>query len=149
MRKPVLAALLCCWLLMGAAPTDSKVELITKISADELIAVLKEEGFSAKSDRPEVVAVKVEGLNVLFVLPEDHYSVQAYAGFKSDKGTLSRVNEWNRTHRFSRAYIDNDGDPVIELDLDLTGGISKQRLVDYIKTVRISVLAYARHVLME
>jgi len=38
---------------------------------------------------------------------------------------------------------------VIELDLDLTGGISKQRLVDYIKTVRISVLAYARHVLME
>lgn len=39
-------------------------------------------------------------------------------------GKLEHINEWNREARFSRAYVDQDGDAVLEFDLDLEGGVT-------------------------
>lgn len=59
-------------------------------------------------------------------------TIQFYAGFKSDENvSVETMNEWNKTKRFSRAYIDNDKDPVIEMDVDLDdGGMSRALFED-------------------
>ena len=53
-------------------------------------------------------------------------SVTFYAGWTGTKATMSQMNDWNKGKRWSRAYIDKDGDPVMEFDVDLSnGGISQ------------------------
>lgn len=50
-----------------------------------------------------------------------------YAGFLS-KPDLGTINTWNRDKRFSRAYLDAEGDAVIEMDLDLVQGVTPEYL---------------------
>jgi hypothetical protein len=44
------------------------------------------------------------------------------------KPTLARINEWNQKKRWSKAYIDSDGDPNINFDVNLRGGVSRANL---------------------
>jgi hypothetical protein len=60
---------------------------------------------------------------------------------------LKDVNEWNRTKRYSRSYLDEEGDPFLELDLDLAGGVLKERIVDFLSTCRQSFLIWYDEVL--
>lgn len=50
-------------------------------------------------------------------------TVQFYFGFSDRKGfPLEKLNDWNRTKRFVRAYRDNDNDPVLVMDVDTDKG---------------------------
>lgn len=50
-------------------------------------------------------------------------TLQFYAGYQMKaKPTLDTINSWNRDKRFNRAYIDKDGDPCMEMDVDLDAG---------------------------
>jgi hypothetical protein len=51
----------------------------------------------------------------------------------SDKVTAAAMNEWNRTHRFTRAYMDTDGGATLESDLDYDGGVTKAAIEVFIK----------------
>ena len=52
-------------------------------------------------------------------------SLLLYAGFSTDNPpSLERVNEWNREKRFSRAYLDEEGEPF-----------SKKELLDTLKAL--------------
>ena len=45
--------------------------------------------------------------------------------------SLEKINEWNLTKRFARAYHDPDGDPGLKMDLNLDfGGISEELFKD-------------------
>jgi hypothetical protein len=44
------------------------------------------------------------------------------------------MNEWNAQYRFTRAWLDDDGDPVLAMDIDITGGVTPARLDDALKT---------------
>lgn len=52
-------------------------------------------------------------------------SVQFRAGFTQtdNKQTVQRMNEWNLTKRFGKAYIDTKGDAIIEMNVNLRGGV--------------------------
>ena len=55
-------------------------------------------------------------------------TVQLHAGYDLEGSavTLDKINAWNRAQRFGRAYLDGEGDPIIEMDIDLDdGGMSK------------------------
>jgi len=47
---------------------------------------------------------------------------------------LQAVNAWNQKRRFGRAFLDADGDPNLQLDIDLDdGGMSPALFVDNIE----------------
>lgn len=74
-------------------------------------------------------------------------SVQLYAGFSVGRKTpLEKINDWNRGHRFGRAYLDAEGDPVIEYDLDLEGGVSKRAIEEWVRTFGLILPTFAAHV---
>lgn len=51
-----------------------------------------------------------------------------YAGFLDNKPTLEVINAWNRDKRFGKAYLDSDLDAVVEFDLNLVHGVSRENL---------------------
>lgn len=58
-------------------------------------------------------------------------TVQFYAGFTKKGVSLEVINKWNAEKRFGRAYLDDAGDPVIEMDLNLDeGGVARANFVD-------------------
>lgn len=64
------------------------------------------------------------------------YAGWANTGFKS----LDRINEYNANRRFSRAYLDDVGDPCVEMDLDLDfAGLPRQNVVEYLNTWSLTI----------
>lgn len=60
-------------------------------------------------------------------------SLQLYAGFAmKQKPTWAMINEWNQEYRYGRAYLDSEGDPVLEADLSLEGGITPGALQKWV-----------------
>jgi hypothetical protein len=62
-------------------------------------------------------------------------TVQFHSAYKLDKPVaLDRLNEWNRTKRFTRAFIDKDNNVVLEMDVDLDdGGVAPLLFIDNIE----------------
>lgn len=58
-------------------------------------------------------------------------TVQFYTGFADMVVPLEKINEWNRDHRFARAFLDDESDPVLEMDLNLdAGGVPAENFLD-------------------
>lgn len=59
-------------------------------------------------------------------------SVQLYAGFSpKTKPTLEVLNAYASENRWGRIYRDKEGDPVVEMDIDLEkGGMSEALFLD-------------------
>lgn len=107
-----------------------------------LFALAKAEGFAPeminkKSEAPSF-RMSVNGTNslVLFMDCDDAKTncktIQFYAGYSiSDVFETDRINQWNRKKRFARAYVDDSGDPVIEMDVDLDfNGLPRENIVE-------------------
>lgn len=60
-------------------------------------------------------------------------SLLFYTGWATeDEISLALINDWNSGSRFGRAYVDDSGDPVIELDLLMAGGVTANTIREYI-----------------
>ena len=90
-----------------------------------------------------VYRFEVDGLKVLLFNKAE--TMQLAASF-SGKITLSRINEWNRTKRFTRAYLDNDNEPMLEGDIELTGGVTERNVKEWFKTYVASLKAFQKHI---
>ena len=61
-------------------------------------------------------------------------SLLLYAGWSTtDTTSLETINAWNCASRFGRAYADETGDPVIELDLLVAAGVTVATIRAYIQ----------------
>lgn len=54
----------------------------------------------------------------------DCEDVQFYYVIVGGGASIEDMNDWNAQYRFSRAYLDGDGDPVIEMDINLEYGVT-------------------------
>lgn len=61
---------------------------------------------------------------------------------------LTDVNQWNSGVKFGRGYLDDDNDPVVEMPINMQGGISQKNLDDSFDYWRI-VLKSFRDMLKE
>jgi hypothetical protein len=121
-----------------------------------IVRLLQEKGYKAELSNDEtgpIIKSADSGYNfMIFFLNCDQgkncSTIQFYAGFNDVEGLeLTRINEWNKTKRFARAYIDDEADPVIELDLDLDfQGIPAENFLEILNTWTSLVPAFARFV---
>lgn len=124
--------------LFIATPTLAK-----NVTADlyQIAGVLQDNGYQAKlegegNDR----SIKTGMAGYTFViLPfsceddgTDCKSVQFYTAFDPVKSpTLEEMNSYAAANRFGRIYLDHEGDPAIEMDIDLeAGGMSEALFMD-------------------
>lgn len=72
--------------------------------------------------------------------------VNFFAGFLDTRPSLDQINSWNQTKRFGRAYIDPDGDAVIEMDVSLTGGVTGANLNAHLANWRLLIIQFTRYI---
>ena len=61
-------------------------------------------------------------------------SVQFRAWWDSDGAyTVDHMNQWNRDRRFSAAYLDSQGNPTIEFDVNLAGSVTAVNFDDTVQ----------------
>jgi hypothetical protein len=57
-------------------------------------------------------------------------SIQFSAGFSLKGVTPEKVAQWNRTKRFGRAWLDDQSDPWVEMDMDLEHGATTEAVAN-------------------
>lgn len=156
MRRSPLVALLAT-ALAGAIPVraQSPDAIHLSITGEELAAVVREAGFVPEVTRDAqgdpLIRFRVEGITtaIYFYTCQDDRceSYQFAAGFATEqKPSCEAIIAWNRSKRFGRAYLDDDQDPWVELDVDLDGGVTRQYLLASFTTWRSVLLTFAREV---
>jgi hypothetical protein len=125
----------------------SQGNIFYKITKEELVKILKAEGYSAELDKDGDIIWKLEGYNALVLTPNDN-SIEFYIAFTESKATLEKINQWNMNRRYSRSYMDEKKQACLELDLDLEGGVTQDRIRDFLKTCRESFVTWYKEVLM-
>jgi hypothetical protein len=147
-----LAAVSLCLLLAPRPAEAQRCTGISKLTADKLIAVmnsmgLQTETMSAQSNGEARVRWIHDDTNSAMYFFSGGEAIQFYHVWTKQNVTVEDINRWNRDFRFSRAYLDSDGDPVLELDLDMAGGVCEDRIKDFLRTCTLSFNRFTREIL--
>ncbi len=74
-------------------------------------------------------------------------TITLYSAWSKKDVSMSQMNDWNKAKRFSRVYIDKDGDPAMEFDVDLDdGGMSEALFIDNIQFWELSIANFKKHI---
>ncbi len=111
-----------------------------RITAEQLVGLLRDKSLESTINEKGNVIVQNNGSKIVFFI--SNRTVQAYFGLRGTSATITTVNEWNKSKRFGRAYIDGDGDPVVELDYDLEGGVTDESVKVWFDTVTAIVRSF-------
>ncbi len=139
----VLLGALCA----NAGAQGAKKAVFERLEVKQLESMMDEEGYAVSIDADGDILWKIEGASCYILVAADKESLLFKVAFSDTDTTLEAVNRWNQTVRYSRSYLDEDDDPVLELDLDLVGGVTRERIYDFLKTCRASFDAWHDEVL--
>ena len=133
--------------LLAVLPAFADEALKNRFSDEELVDILKSEGYSAtKILKKGAIQVKVNGTSFLLFNNVDGDLQTAYALSGVTLG-YDDINEWNRTKRLSRAYLDREMDPVLEADLLANGGLTPRHVSEFFNVFKDSADAFKRFVI--
>lgn len=129
---------------------------VTASNPESVASVIRGKGFEVETtkDSGGDPMLRAEGKGYKFTVlfygctsGRDCATLGLYAGWTGASADLGRINEWNRTNRFGRAYIDKENDPVIEMDIDLDdGGMSRPLFEDNIEFWMSVMANYSKYV---
>jgi hypothetical protein len=118
--------------------------LSAQVTQTQIRSELKALGieFSEKADGPAAVfSFQLNGHEAL--LRNNGKDAMLRCVFSGDV-PLARINEWNRTHRFSRAFLQDRNEIQIEEDLSFAGGVNQEGLGSFLTRFRTSVAAFSQ-----
>jgi Putative bacterial sensory transduction regulator len=127
-------------------------DVLTEVSPKKMAKILTSMGLEPQelkgSGESQNRALKFElaGYKVVLFLAKDETDAQLFVGFRDKQISAEKTNEWNREHRFTRAYRDKDGDAVLESDIDFTGGVTEANIKAWVKIFRDLTSQYAKFV---
>ena len=133
-----MAALAAAWALPAQA------QMVRGQDPSTLVRALQKEGMAAKLGTDKVgdpmITSGVGGttFQIFFyncTKNKDCATVQFHSGYDlSTPVSLEKLNEWNRSKRFGRAFLDAENDPILEMDVDLDdGGLSQDLFIDNVQ----------------
>ena len=143
--RAALAALGLVMLTAAARPaTASAQEIMSSVSAKHMESILSSMGLDFEKKSDTSWRVDLDGKKVLLIMANDNTDAQLYIGFGDTQVNAKQMNEWNADHRFGRAYADDDGNPVLESDLDFAGGVTDDIIKAWIKLYGAQVKSYIK-----
>jgi hypothetical protein len=114
------------------------------VTAAQVAAVLQANGYKAEiskdSQGDPLISSAAEGTSYKIHFYGCHSTprcaaVEFLVGFDLPNGmTMDKVNKWNRDGRFAHAYLDDENDPYLQLDLNTSPGFTSESLGSYVDT---------------
>lgn len=130
----VAAAGLAC----GGVRADD-AEVLKKIPPERMEQILKELGLAfERVDQNGVTAFDFLLAAYPVRLFTDGSDLQMFAIYEQ-KPDAKKINDWNRTRRFSRAFLNEEGNACLDCDLAYRGGTTPGAVKDFILVFRQSV----------
>jgi hypothetical protein len=140
-------------LLVAAFPLAAQSRIYSRVTGAEMTEILRQEGYAPELSKDgsgdPAIKFSMEGTRCVLVFfsckEQSCESFQYAAGWAvKDKPAIDLINAWNAKKRFGRAYLDNDRDPRLEMDIDLDGGVTGEYLKATIQTWRAVLIAFRR-----
>lgn len=97
------------------------------ITPEDISKAMEERGYTVVEVSDSMVAVSYRGLSVLIAVNGSDGDVSFLTYVEEIKGSMvgyEVLNRFNNEVKFGRAYIDQDGDVVIQMDRNSTGGVT-------------------------
>jgi hypothetical protein len=136
-------------------PKKSKIAVYDQVTLDQLVALFDRRGIEtevlAQAGRHTAVKFTLSGLNVLLVMADEGSKTTSdgylYAAFQLGSPVdVNLVNAWNLEARWTRAYVDGDGDAVLESDIRWAGGITEANFNLFIDSYAQSLSGFTQHI---
>src|SRR3546814_4748130 len=129
MRNFAWRAVLALATAAALTATPARAELVNATNPEKVRVIVESLGspatLRAEPNADPYIESSLEGMPFLVIFMNctggrNCRTLQYYMGFSDAKDVpLDRFNEWNREKRFDRAYRDESGDPVLEMDVDV------------------------------
>jgi hypothetical protein len=136
-KKIVFPVLFFCliqgFVLSQAQAADPAV--LETVTVPKLLELLKGAGYEA-APFEDGIEWKIDGnFSYLFINLDENsnYLLFRTSGDDDGEATLQDLNRWNSTEQFSRSYLDDDGVPVLEADMNLAGGFTEAGVLSFLK----------------
>lgn len=153
MRSILLALVIA----LGFAVTPAAAQMVRAQDPQSVVTALQNAGYTAKLGTDKVgdpmitSAVGGTTFQIYFyncTANRNCATVQFHSGYDLRTVTsLETINQWNRTQRFGRAYLDGENDPILEMDVDLDdGGVSAALFIDNIEFWTSVLSGFERHI---
>ena len=109
---------------------------------EEFVEILKNDGYRAvKMVDDRHIRIKVDGYNYDLLIYSDD-DLQLYFGMTGYTLDTGDMNDWNRTKRLSRAYLDDENDPILEADLLANAGFTGEQFLEWFEVFVFSAGEY-------
>lgn len=136
--KKIAAKVMVCSSLLLAGASPALAQLVDATNPSRIYEIAKGFG-SAELDKdsqgdPRITG-RIDGTKYGIYFygcsnGRDCDDIQFSAGWSGAKVTLDDVNRWNRQKRYGKAYLDRDGDPRLEMVVNIDYGVSSKNLED-------------------
>ena len=140
MRKFVVAGAAALAIAMSAGAASAKDLPAGGLTIEELASWMQSKGLTAtiakSSSGERYIQSSAEDVNfdVWMMDCGDKprcASIEIQAGFDMSKGTtLKVVNDWNGSKRYVTSWLDNENDPWIKMEINLSPGVTYEALED-------------------
>jgi len=154
--KRFSAAVLFAFAAFGAA-SAAQAQMVISQDPATVASALQSAGYRAEMATDDAGDPMIRSSSsgsafaVFFYGCTDHRActtVQFFAGYNSPaNASLSRLNEWNTTSRFARAYLSDKGAARLEMDVNLDeGGMSRRLFLDNLSVWTVLMAKFEEHI---
>ncbi len=142
--------LICCAALLSGWAGIASAQVVASDPAG-ILKRLQNYGYPATMTTDNQGDPKIETrvsdtkFNVYFYGCDDNHAnctaIQFGAGYDLKNGISAlKINEWNRDQRFAKAYIDDESDPFLEMDVNMAAdGVGEKNFEDMVEIWRKQV----------
>lgn len=146
---------------LAAAPAHADTEKRTvyiNLTGPELQTLLEQWGFradlSADQEGDPMITSSVNGINFTVFFygcderqPRRCDSIGYSAGFDMEQPLAADyMNDWNRYNRFGKAYVDDEGNAYLAMNINVDGGVSEAGLRDWLRWWEIGIADYLDYI---
>jgi len=142
------------------ATAPARAELVNATDPEKIRTIVESLGspatLRAEPNADPYIESNLDGMPFLVIFMNctggrDCRTLQYYMGFSDARQVpLERFNEWNREKRFARAYRDESGDPVLEMDVDVDfNGLPRENIRETFNTWASLMRAYRDFILAD
>ncbi|MCB1472325.1 MAG: YbjN domain-containing protein [Rhodobiaceae bacterium] len=137
-------------------PSQEAAQIVDATNPEMLVTIFQDLGYRARlttdSQDDPLIEVKVSGVDTSVFFygcteNKDCGQIQFRAAFNMNgKGSPAEMQAWNKDRLFGVAFLDSEFDPVIELAVNLRGGVSRDNLADTVDWWDVVLSQFKEHI---
>ncbi|MCB1482619.1 MAG: YbjN domain-containing protein [Rhodobiaceae bacterium] len=140
----------------GQGGGQATANLIDAKNPEALVAIMRDLGYrttlTTDSQGDPMIEAKVAGAPTTIFFygctdNKDCNQIQFRAAFNTGgKGSPAAMAEWNKNRLFGVASLDSEFDPVIEMAVNMRGGVSKENFEDTVDWWDVVLTQFKEHI---